>query len=49
MWVMSLLQAAQTRKMYGSLTLVFENGSVTRIKKDETLLPPRGGDAKATS
>jgi hypothetical protein len=49
LWVMQIIQAAQSRKLYGSITLKFENGGVVRVVKEENLLPPRGGEQKATS
>ena len=34
-----LIQDWITRKMYGKLTISFENGVITLIRKEETIIP----------
>lgn len=42
-WVTGLVAQAQSRKFYGRIALVMENGMVRRVLKEESLLPPRAG------
>jgi hypothetical protein len=39
-WITQLLATAQSRRYYGVLAVVFEDGQIKRVKKEESLLPP---------
>lgn len=39
-WLGSLLAQAQSRKFYGTITLIMEGGHIKRVKKEESLKPP---------
>ena len=41
-WLVGLLAQAQTRRFYGKITIVMEEGQIRRVVKEESLRPPEG-------
>lgn len=39
-WLMSMIQSAQARSFFGTLTIKMEGGEIKRVEKTESLLPP---------
>ena len=40
LWLANVVSQAQTTKFYGRVTLVFEDGTLKRVIKEESLKPP---------
>ena len=40
-WIIETIKALRDRAWYGKLTLHFEAGRVTMMRKEETLKPPK--------
>jgi len=40
-WLIDLIQSLQEVAWYGKLTISFEAGKVTLVRKEETLKPPK--------
>jgi hypothetical protein len=38
-WIIKTITNLMSRKFYGQLTIIFENGKITRAKKEESLKP----------
>ena len=38
-WIIKTITDLISRKFYGTLTIIFENGRITRAKKEESLRP----------
>lgn len=38
-WIVRVLKDLISRKFYGKITIMFENGKITRAKKEESLKP----------
>lgn len=45
-WIASLLAQIQQRKFYGRLILIFEEGTLHRALKEESLHPPHRTEVK---
>lgn len=41
-WLESVLKDLQRRGWFGTVTIVLEEGMVKRLKREESLLPPKG-------
>ena len=39
-WLIEVVKAAQERDWYGTLTIVFEEGVMKRVRQDTSLIPP---------
>lgn len=41
LWLNRLVESAQSNDWYGTITITFDRGVMKRVRKDESLLPPR--------
>ncbi len=44
-WWHQLITEAQSQGFFGKLTLQFERGHITLVRKEETIQPPKGTEA----
>lgn len=40
-WLMEQIQYLMAEKFYGQITIRFEAGNITVIKKEQSLIPPK--------